>query len=627
MGEVYRARDTKLNRDVAVKVLPEIFAADPERLTRFAREAQTLAALNHPNIAQIYGVVETPLEGGSHKSGTNGLVMEFVDGEDLSAIIARGPLPLRDALLIARQIADALEAAHEQGIVHRDLKPANVKVKADGAVKVLDFGLAKAMGSAGLEGSPFNAMNSPTLTARATQMGVIVGTDAYMAPEQARGKAVDRRADVWAFGAVLFEMLTGRRAFAGDETSDVLAAVLRDDIDLSQLPATTPPPVRRMLARCLRKERRERLGDMSAVRLDIADTLSGSPADAPVSQSRPGRFRATTGGTILATAVATAAIVGGCAWALRPTETPVQPLVRATVEPPPGLGIATDDVAPAVAVSDTHVAFVAGPNRQLFVRALTQAVAVPVVGATTAEIPAFSPDRRWLAFFSDKDGRLKKVAVDGGLQSDICEVTVPNGLDWGPAGIVFSDRVTGIFTIGSDGGAPHLVVRPDRSSVLMGPAWLPDGHSILYTIASRIGTGDVQLETGKVLRLTLAPGAQPTPVVDGYEARFVPPRSLVFMRGTALLVQAFDPASGTASGGASAVLADVAATGYAVSPAGTLAFQPNTSITRVTYVWVDRQNHVEPTGIPPQSYTYPRISPDGSRVVIASRSDDRDLWT
>jgi eukaryotic-like serine/threonine-protein kinase len=272
MGEVYRAHDTRLNRDVAIKILPDLFASDLDRLGRFTREAQTLAALNHPNIAHIHGLEDLP---GSHGRA---LVLELVEGDELSTIIARGPIPLVDALPVARQIADALEAAHGQGIIHRDLKPANIKVRHDGTVKVLDFGLAKAMDSTGMSGA--NAANSPTLTVPATQLGMIIGTAAYMAPEQARGKAVDKRADIWAFGVVLYEMLTGRRAFDGDEISDVLAAVLRQDIDWTALPAETPESIRRLLRRCLVKDRRPRLADMSAVRIEIdeaprGNTLSG----------------------------------------------------------------------------------------------------------------------------------------------------------------------------------------------------------------------------------------------------------------------------------------------------------------------------------------------------------------
>jgi len=262
MGEVYRARDTQLNRSVAIKVLPELFAVDAERLGRFTREAQTLAALNHPNIAQIYGLEAS---GGS----TRALVMELVDGEDVSAIIARGPIPLNEAVAIARQIADALDAAHDVGIVHRDLKPANIKVRHDGAVKVLDFGLAKAVAPVEA-GGPYDAMNSPTFTsAQMTGMGVILGTAAYMAPEQAKGKIVDKRADIWAFGVVLYEMLSGRRAFDGAESSEVLASVLKSDPDWSALPSMTPPAVRRLLGRCLERDPARRLRDIGDARWEL----------------------------------------------------------------------------------------------------------------------------------------------------------------------------------------------------------------------------------------------------------------------------------------------------------------------------------------------------------------------
>src|SRR5438128_3141555 len=258
MGEVYRARDTRLNRDVAIKILPEAFAADPERLARFTREAQTLAALNHPNIAHIHGLEES--------NGVRALVMEFVEGEDLALRIARGPIPLDDALPIARQIADALEAAHEQGIIHRDLKPANIKLRPDGILKVLDFGLAKAMEPA--SETSVNAMTSPTLSIHATQAGIILGTAAYMSPEQAAGKPVDKRSDLWAFGVVLMEMLTGRPVFTGETVSHVLASVLKSDPDWTALPANTPAPIRRLLRRCLNRDRKGRLADAADARLE-----------------------------------------------------------------------------------------------------------------------------------------------------------------------------------------------------------------------------------------------------------------------------------------------------------------------------------------------------------------------
>ena len=291
MGEVYRARDTKLNRVVALKILPDAFAADSDRLVRFRREAQVLASLNHPNIAHLYGLEDA--------GSTHALVMELVDGPTLADRIAQGPIPLAEALPIARQIAEALEAAHEQGIVHRDLKPANVKVRDDGTVKVLDFGLAKALDPA--TASSTGMMNSPTLTARATQLGVILGTAAYMAPEQARGKVVDRRADIWSFGVVLDEMLTAQRTFKGEEISDVLAAVLRQDIDWTALPAGTPPRLTRLLERCLDRDLRERLRDIGEARIEIARILEGAPDRVVASASASAAVRRSAVARVLPT--------------------------------------------------------------------------------------------------------------------------------------------------------------------------------------------------------------------------------------------------------------------------------------------------------------------------------------
>jgi serine/threonine protein kinase len=285
MGEVYRARDTKLDRDVALKILPESFASDPDRLMRFEREAKTLASLNHPSIAAIYGLENNPAEAGLH---IRALVMELVEGEDLSARIARGPIPLGEALPIAKQIAEALEAAHEQGIIHRDLKPANIKIRPDATVKVLDFGLAKAIDPGSGIGDPGSAtITSPAMTMR----GVILGTAAYMSPEQAKGKPVDRRADIWAFGCVLFEMLTGAPAFAGDSVSDVLAEVIKSEPGWSALPAYTPPAIRRLLRRCLAKDLKQRIGDAATARLEIADALTGTGADTNSPSSQPSSQR------------------------------------------------------------------------------------------------------------------------------------------------------------------------------------------------------------------------------------------------------------------------------------------------------------------------------------------------
>ncbi|MGH9408314.1 MAG: serine/threonine-protein kinase [Vicinamibacterales bacterium] len=396
MGEVYRARDTTLNRVVAIKVLPDLFAADPERLARFTREAQTLASLNHPNIAQIYGV-----EG-------HALVMEFVDGDDLSHRIAQGAMPIEDALPIARQIADALEAAHEHGIVHRDLKPANIKVRADGTVKVLDFGLAKA-----LQGSPealryetqaaaqgVNVANSPTFTAHgrlregdggpSTQLGMIIGTAAYMAPEQARGKAVDRRADIWAFGAVLYEMLTGKRAFEGDEISDVLASVLKSDPAWTAIPTDVPPSIRRLLRRCLEKDPRKRLSSICDARLDL-DEQEPAPVPPtaavpppPVRRSLASYLRPALVGALL---TAAAALLAWSASGPRASH----PLRRVSLLPPPGETLYPDSTGVAISPDGTMVAFIVGTvarsETQLWVRSLDSMTARRLEDADGASLP------------------------------------------------------------------------------------------------------------------------------------------------------------------------------------------------------------------------------------------------
>ncbi len=439
MGEVYRARDSKLNRDVAIKVLPAAFATDIERLARFTREAQSLAALNHPNIATIYGVEES--------GAVRALVMELVEGEDLSRLIARGPLALDEALPIARQIADALEAAHEQGIVHRDLKPANIKVRPDGTVKVLDFGLAKAMDPVGA--SSADALNSPTLTAHATQLGVILGTAAYMAPEQARGKAVDRRADIWAFGVVLYEMLTGRRTFDGDDTSDVLAAVLRQEIDWTALPADTPSGVRRLLERCLDRDVRQRLRDIGEARVALgarrdaeqSSAATAAPALPPATSHRPQTLRLLTGAIVVA-----AAASGAAWWATRqPASQPAaMPIAIDVTRVTSDAGLTTE---PAVSPSGSLLAYASdrgSASLNVWVQPLPAGQPVQVThDGTDAHEPSFSPDGSRLVFRSERDGG-------------------------------------GIYVVPSLGGAERLVAAKGSA-----PRYSPDGRRVAYQVGGR----------------------------------------------------------------------------------------------------------------------------------------------
>ena len=414
MGEVYLAHDTKLGRDVAIKVLPDLFAADPDRLARFQREAQLLASLNHPHIAAIYGLEESSPSAGSGQAGVRALVLEFVDGPTLADRIARGPIPLDEALTFGRQIADALDGAHEHGVVHRDLKPANVKVRPDGTVKVLDFGLAKltAPPEAEVRAGSAGTSNSPTLTSPAmTRQGVILGTAAYMSPEQAHGSEVDKRADIWAFGCVLYEMLTGTRAFGGEHVTDALAAVVRADPDWHRLPADTPPAIRRLLRWCLQKDRRLRVRDIADVRTEIDDVQKNPFADGdhvPTS-GRRGRM-------MLAAALAVVTLIAGALAIVAFRPAPPAPELRLEIS---AQGTGEDNlrtVSFAISPDADVVAFVATSEGlpQLWLRPLASPSARPLSGTSGATFPFWSPDSRSLGFFAD--GKLKCIDIDGGMR-------------------------------------------------------------------------------------------------------------------------------------------------------------------------------------------------------------------
>ena len=440
MGEVYQARDTKLDRDVALKVLPEAFTSDPDRLARFEREAKVLAALNHPNIGSIYGLEEA--------EGVKALVLELVEGPTLADRIKQGPIPIDEALPIAKQIAEALEAAHEQGVIHRDLKPANIKVRDDGTVKVLDFGLAKAFQP---DASDPNLSASPTisLTAAATQMGMVIGTAAYMSPEQARGKVVDRRADIFAFGVVVYEMLTGRRPFQGEDVSLTLAAVMTSDPDLGLLPQTLPPTVKAYLARCLAKDPKERARDIGDVRLALAggfdvplpsaSELLPDAAATAVSRQLWQRPLPLLIGTLV---VAITAGLG--VWYIRPS--PSAPVSRFTI-PSPGLVLLGPTGSPVVSPDGRTVVFISNQDgtRRLYQRALNQFDAVPIQGTEGATDPVFSPDGQWVAFWTiPPERRLKKVPLDGGPATTLSPVDSFAG-DWGPDEFIVFGTTDGLW--------------------------------------------------------------------------------------------------------------------------------------------------------------------------------------
>ncbi len=473
MGEVYRARDSKLGRDVALKVLSGSFADDPDRLARFHREAHVLASLNHPNIAQIYGFEDS--------GATHALVMELVEGPTLADRIEQGPVPLDEALAIARQIATALEAAHEQGVIHRDLKPANVKVRPDGTVKVLDFGLAKALDPT--SSSDLNVMNSPTLTQRATQLGMVLGTAAYMAPEQAKGKRVDRRADIWAFGVVLFEMLAGERAFKGDDVSDVIAAVLRQDIDWRALPPSTPTNVRRVLERCLERDPARRLRDIGDVwiGMDTPEEPAAAPSATPAGRARS-RLR-----TWLPWAVALVIAAGSIAWTFSRRTEPRPPLVTRSAQTMKDLSVFV-----AISRDGTRLAYAVAAGTQnasagIVLRMLDQFEGRVVPGTEGGVFPLFSPDGQWIAYTADE--KFKKIPITGGTSIALCQgCSLQNGGAWGDDGTIVFQSPKGLMRVSSDGGVPETLTTLDSSKGETGhvrPQFLPGGRRILFTVGSR----------------------------------------------------------------------------------------------------------------------------------------------
>jgi eukaryotic-like serine/threonine-protein kinase len=630
MGEVYRARDTRLARDVAIKILAAPFAADADRLARFDREAKALAALNHPHIAQIHGVVELSPGGG------DALVMELVEGEDLAQRLARGPLAPRDALPIALQIADALAAAHEQGIVHRDLKPANVTVRGDGTVKVLDFGLAKLVAPEP-SGAAVDAMQSPTITNPAfaeasagqarTALGVILGTAAYMAPEQAKGQPVDRRADVWAFGALLYEMLAGRRAFAGETVSDTMAAILTRDPDWTALPGETPPPVRRLLRRCLEKDRRRRLADMSDARLEIEEALSANAASDRDPQSSAARPAWTWHTALL---LAAAAVVAGLAGALvhralAPSPA-APPVARFFVPLPAGQNFVGQSGGLAISPDGSELVYASftglyrRPLGSLDVQRVEGLEALPAV----AFEPVYSPDGLWLAFWSARDLTIKKVPAAGGVPATIASADQFAGMSWGEDGILFA-RGSAIERVSPDGAGTEVLVEAPAGRLAEAPEMLPGGRHVMYTLS------DPADPEGSRRVVAQAPGdGEPkTLVTGGGEARYLQSGHLVYAVAGALFVVPFDLDRLEAAGTPVRVVENVRRsfpgriTNFAVSRSGSLAYVPAGTAADAGFelALVNRSGAVDRLALQPGNYAIPRVSPDGGRSVAYAVTD------
>ncbi|MBI3264101.1 MAG: protein kinase, partial [Acidobacteria bacterium] len=518
MGQVYRAHDTKLGRDVALKVLPESFAHDPDRVARFRREAQVLASLNHPHIAAIYGLEEA--------NGSQFLVLELVEGETLTQRLKAGVLPLDEALSIARQIAEALEAAHEKGIIHRDLKPANIALTADSQVKVLDFGLAKALDPAPVA----DLSHSPTLTVAATQAGVILGTAAYMSPEQAKGRAADKRSDVWAFGCVLYEMLTGRRAFEGEDVSDTLAFVLTKEPDWRRLPIETPAPISKLLRRCLQKDRNERLADASDARLEIQDALTPPAADAvaaggaPTAAVRPARLAWALVG-VLAVVVVLLAVPNSRHVTEAPA--PARHLARFSLPLPEGQRF-TAGGRQLVAISPDGTQMVYMASQRLYLRSMSELESRVISGTESTVAPShpvFSPDGRSVVFWNG-DQTLKRIAVSGGAPVTICQADNPYGVSWSTDGILFGQGTKGIMRVSASGGKPEVLVQVKGDELAHGPQMLPGGQAVLFTLAT--GTGADRWDKAHVVVQSLRSGERKTLIEGGSDARYLPTGHLVY---------------------------------------------------------------------------------------------------
>jgi predicted Ser/Thr protein kinase len=606
MGEVYRARDTRLKRDVALKVLPEAFARDPDRMARFQREAEVLAALNHPNIAQIYGAED------------RALAMELVEGQTL-----KGPLPLETALDYARQIANALEAAHEKGIVHRDLKPANIMITAGGLVKVLDFGLAAVM-----QGPAGDQTNSPTLTMRATETGVIMGTAGYMSPEQASGKPVDKRADIWSFGVVLWEMLTGKRLFEGETVSHTLAAVLTKEPDWKQLPARTPSAILRLLRRCLERDLKRRLPDIGSARLEIDEALGKvdeEPA-APSGQAKgmPYLIAAVVGLGLIA--------VGALYWrATRPVE---RPLVRLDVDlgpdvSLPGLNAAPDNVR--LSPDGTRLVYLSGNPARLFTRRLDQPTTAELPGTEGASVPFFSPDGQWVGFFAAN--KVNKISVAGGAVVPLADYPFIGGGNWGADGsiILGSALNSGLVRVPESGGMPTRLTELAKGELgHLYPQILPGGKAALFVVYESLDVEHASIEV-----ISLADRRRKVLVRGGTAPRYLPTGHLVYSNKGTLFAVPFDPVRLETHGTAVPVLDNVAYSRlgeahYDSSATGTLVYRKgggSATSTMRTIQWVDAAGRKEPLQRKPGEYQNPRLSPDGKRLVVIVRDGaNQDLW-
>ncbi len=639
MGEVYPGLDTRLGRKVAIKILPEAFATDPDRIARFQREAMVLASFNHPNIAALYGM--------EHANGRHFLVMELVEGETLADRVQCGPIPIEETLKLALQVTEALETAHEKGVIHRDLKPANIKVTPDGKVKVLDFGLAKAMSGASASATARSHQgmdafsNSPTLSLAATNAGIIIGTAAYMSPEQARGTEADKRADIWAFGVVLYEMLTGRRLFDEPSTSDALAAVLKSVLKLDALPGATPLALRRLLGRCLDRDRRSRLRDIGEARITIETVLEHPEAETSTDAAHPTTAAPPFWRRALPWAAASVAlaIAGVTAWTLwpRPGEPPT--VLRLSSELGADAGLLLNQ-GPAVALSPDGktLAFVASKDgnekTQIYVRRLDQLQASILAGTDGARDPFFSPEGQWIAFFADN--KLKKISVNGGAAVTLCNVENDRVGTWADDGtIVFAPASRGgLFRVSQTGGTPEPLTKLDSASRELSHRWpqvLPGGRAVMFTASADPGNA-AAWEDANIVVQSIPGGERKVVQRGGYSALYLPSGHLVYIHEATLFAVPFDLNRLETAGSPVPVLQGVM-TGrngaqFAFSRAGSIVYVRCATqlVGLLPIYWMNRDGTTQPLRATPAQYSDIRFSPDGKRLAMTVLDTQSDIW-
>jgi len=632
MGEVYQAKDQKLGRDVAIKVLPEEFAKDADRVARFQREAKLLASLNHPNIAAIYGLEES--------GGTNFLVLELVEGETLADQLKRGPIPVEESLKLALQIAEVLEAAREKGVIHRDLKPANIKITPNGKVKVLDFGLAKAFAGGQAD---LNLSNSPTLSNAATQQGVILGTAAYMSPDQAKGKAVDKRADIWAFGCILYECLTGKRAFEGETVTETLAAILTREPAWDLLPSAVPRPIRFTLRRCLRKDPKLRFHEIADVRIELDEIgeESGSVSAAIVPRTDRTPRWPVVFPWLLSCSLAIL-VVAELLTAWKPQKADHRPLMRFSLLMPgsPPLAwftiqssVATPNYGLAISPDAGFVVYLAdiGAATQLYLRPLDQAAADPIPFTEDASDPFISPDGKWVGFFAR--GELKKVFLQGGPPKIVCNAVNSRGGSWGDDGtIVFGLVSGGLWRVSAEGGTPTQITSLDQSRGEIShrfPRLLPGGKAVIFTIKTNlIGSFD----DAEIAVARLDTGERHILVEGGSCAEYAPSGHIVYAHGGSLLAVPFDESRLAVTGSPKPVLGGVTtdpssgATMFSSSSSGILTYAPGTNRPiEGLLIWRDQQGRLEQLA-ETRCYADPRLSPNGQQLAVRILAANDDVW-